>query len=187
MYSLEVPHLGLDAAREAAKKVKDVEFEPANKALDEPKEGKHDDKEHSGGDTYAGGVSLIYMTSRQYTYNCIQTGGRSTAGMGGMGGYKRFYKGGDIKQVCYSSDQIRNPLIMHQVPDPLKDNVPGDVKEKAREMARQELKRRLEELDMTQSEARGYGQLLTATQAHMQSLQNLLERTCYISPSFSTF
>jgi hypothetical protein len=58
--SLEVHHLGLDAAREAAKKVKDVEFEPANKALDGPKEGEHDDKEHSGGDTYAGGVSFIY-------------------------------------------------------------------------------------------------------------------------------
>lgn len=61
--SLEVPHLGLDAAREAAKKVKDVEFEPTNKTLDEPKEGKHDDKEHSGGDTYAGGVSSCSFLS----------------------------------------------------------------------------------------------------------------------------
>ncbi|KXN89721.1 von Willebrand factor A domain-containing protein 8 [Leucoagaricus sp. SymC.cos] len=141
-HGLQVPHLGLDAAREAAKKVKDVEFEPTNKALDGPKEGKHDNEEHSGGDTYAGG-----------------TGGRSTAGMGGMGGYKRFYKGGDIKQV----------------PDALKDSVPENIKERAREMARQELQRRLEELDMSQSEARGYGQLLIATQAHMQSLHNLLE------------
>ncbi|KAF7762262.1 hypothetical protein Agabi119p4_8855 [Agaricus bisporus var. burnettii] len=141
-HGLEVPHLGLDAAREAAKKVKDIDFEPKNKTLDEPKEGKHDDKEHSGGDTYAGG-----------------TGGRSTAGMGGMGGYKRLYKGGDIKQV----------------PDALKDNVPEEIKEKAREMARQELKRRLEELDMSAAEARGYGELLTATQAHLQSLHNLLE------------
>lgn len=54
-----MPHLGLDAAREAAKKVKDIEFEPENKTLDEPKEGKHDGKEHSGGDTYAGGVSFM--------------------------------------------------------------------------------------------------------------------------------
>ncbi|XP_006455343.1 hypothetical protein AGABI2DRAFT_226806 [Agaricus bisporus var. bisporus H97] len=115
-HGLEVPHLGLDAAREAAKKVKDIDFEPKNKTLDEPKEGKHDDKEHSGGDTYAGGV-----------------------------------------------------------PDALKDNVPEEIKEKAREMARQELKRRLEELDMSAAEARGYGELLTATQAHLQSLHNLLE------------
>lgn len=42
-------------------------------------------------------------------------------------------------------------------------------------MARQELKRRLEELDMSAAEARGYGELLTATQAHLQSLHNLLE------------
>lgn len=43
-------------------------------------------------------------------------------------------------------------------------------------MARQEFNRRLEELDMSQSEAKGYGQLLSATQAHMLSLHNLLER-----------
>ncbi len=29
----------------------------------------------------------------------MQTGGRDTAGMGGRGGYKRLWKGGDIKQV----------------------------------------------------------------------------------------
>lgn len=29
----------------------------------------------------------------------VKTGGRDTAGLGGRGGYKRFYKGGDIKQV----------------------------------------------------------------------------------------
>ncbi|KAF9011991.1 AAA domain-containing protein [Cyathus striatus] len=136
-------YLGLEAAREAVKKkVQDIEFEPKSTELTEPKEGVHDDKEHSGGNTYAGG-----------------TGGRSTAGMGGMGGYKRLYKGGDIKQVS----------------DSLKDNVPDNIKEKAREMARQELQRRLEELDMSASEAKGYSQLLTATQAHMLSLHDLLE------------
>jgi len=79
--------------------------------------------------------------------------------MGGRGGYKRLYKKGDINQVS----------------DKLKQNVPDHIKEKAREMARQELQRRLEELDMTASEAKGYGQLLTATQAHMASLLDLLE------------
>jgi len=43
-------------------------------------------------------------------------------------------------------------------------------------MARQELQRRLEELDMTQSEARRYSQLLNKTQAYMHSLHSLLER-----------
>ncbi|KAG6840024.1 hypothetical protein C0991_009490 [Blastosporella zonata] len=141
-HGLQVPHLGLDAAREAAKKVQDMEFEPSKTDLSEPKEGKHDDKEHSGGNTYAGG-----------------TGGRDTAGMGGRGGYKRIWKGGDIKQV----------------PDALKDDVPDHIKEKAREMAREELQRRLEELDMSVSEAKGYGEILATTQAHMLSLHDLLE------------
>lgn len=43
-------------------------------------------------------------------------------------------------------------------------------------MARQELQRRLEELDMSAAEAKGYGELLTATNAHMLSLHDLLER-----------
>ncbi|KAJ7616381.1 AAA domain-containing protein [Mycena polygramma] len=137
------PHLGLAAAREAAaKKIQDVKFEPKETELGEPKEGDHDDKEHSGGNKWAGG-----------------TGGRDTAGLGGRGGYKRLYKGGDIKQVS----------------DELKQQVPDHVREKAREMARQELQRRLEELDMSAGEAAGYGQLLAATQAHMVSLYDLLE------------
>ncbi|PPQ92175.1 hypothetical protein CVT25_008949 [Psilocybe cyanescens] len=142
-HGLQVPHLGLDAAREAAKKkIQDIEFEPKDVSLNEPKEGEHDDKQHSGGNKWAGG-----------------TGGRDTAGMGGRGGYKRLYKGGDIKQVS----------------DRLKQDVPDHVKEKAREMARQELQRRLEELDMSASEAKGYGQLIGATEAHMASLLDLLE------------
>lgn len=51
------PHLGLAAAREAAaKKIQDVKFEPKNTELGEPKEGEHDDKEHHGGNKWAGGV-----------------------------------------------------------------------------------------------------------------------------------
>ncbi|KAJ6481917.1 AAA domain-containing protein [Mycena sanguinolenta] len=137
------PNLGLAAAREAAKKkIQDVKFEPKNTELGEPKEGDHDDKEHHGGNKWAGG-----------------TGGRDTAGLGGRGGYKRWYKGGDIKQVS----------------DELKRQVPDEVQAKAREMARQELQRRLEELDMSVSQAAGYGELLKATEAHMVSLHDLLE------------
>lgn len=97
--------------------------------------------------------------------------------MGGRGGYKRIYKGGDIKQVCIlvgGSQQIAE--FVNQVSDSLKDKVPDYIREKARQMARQELQRRLEELDMSVSEARGYGALLAATQAHMTSLIDLLER-----------
>ncbi|KAF7330099.1 hypothetical protein MKEN_00274300 [Mycena kentingensis (nom. inval.)] len=144
-HGLGVPHLGLTAARETAtRKIEDVKFEPKPEAakLGEPKEGEHDDKEHQGGNRWAGG-----------------TGGRDTAGVGGRGGYKRLYKGGNIKQV----------------PDELKAQVPDATREKAREMARQELQRRLEELDMSRGDAAGYGQLLAATQAHMLSLYDLLE------------
>ncbi|KAF9485607.1 hypothetical protein BDN70DRAFT_847463 [Pholiota conissans] len=142
-HGLQVPALGIEAAREAAKKkVQDVHFEPKETNLDQPKEGQHDDKEHHGGNKWAGG-----------------TGGRDTAGLGGRGGYKRLYKGGEIKQVS----------------DELKQQVPDHIKEKAREMARQELQRRLEELDMSHAEAKGYGQLLSATEAHMASLLDLLE------------
>ncbi|KAF8624743.1 hypothetical protein AX17_007074 [Amanita inopinata Kibby_2008] len=141
-HGLKVQQLGIDAARQAAKKIQDIQFEPKKTDLSGPKEGEHDDKEHSGGNRWAGG-----------------TGGRDTAGLGGRGGYKRLYKGGDIKQVS----------------DELKSNVPEDIRDKAREMARQELKRRLEELDMSESEARGYGTLLKSTQAHLLSLHDLLE------------
>lgn len=48
-------------------------------------------------------------------------------------------------------------------------------------MARQELQRRLDELDMSVSEAKMYGTLLAATQAHMTSLLDLLERE-FVSP-----
>ncbi|KAJ7594399.1 AAA domain-containing protein [Mycena floridula] len=141
-HGLHVPHLGIEAARESRKKILDVQFEPKNTELGAPKEGVHDDKEHSGGNTYAGG-----------------TGGRDTAGMGGRGGYKRFYKGGDIKQVS----------------DALKDQVPEHIKEQAREMARQELQRLLEELELSPAEATGYGDTLKAVNAHMVSLYNLFE------------
>ena len=42
-------------------------------------------------------------------------------------------------------------------------------------MARQELARRLQELDMTESEARGYGALLDAVQGHIAQLFDLFE------------
>lgn len=54
--------------------------------------------------------------------------------------------------------------------------MPEHITEKAREMAREELKRRLEELNMTNAEARGYGALLEAVQGHIAQLFDLLER-----------
>ncbi len=62
--SLTVPHLGIDAARESAKKIQDIQFEPKETDLSGPKEGKHDNEEHSGGNTYAGGVSCQSEVAR---------------------------------------------------------------------------------------------------------------------------
>lgn len=57
---LKVNRLGLDSARNAAKKdVKEVQFEPNGPTdLGAPKFGKEDpnNEEHSGGNTWAGGV-----------------------------------------------------------------------------------------------------------------------------------
>lgn len=50
-------------------------------------------------------------------------------------------------------------------------------------MAREELQRRLEELNMSVSEAKGYGQLLAGVDAHIQSLYDLLERAFTIISS----
>ena len=61
------------------------------------------------------------------------------------------------------------------MPDALKDNVPEHVKERARQMAKDELARRLKELDMSAIDATMYANLLNATQAHMLSLHDLLE------------
>ena len=62
-----------------------------------------------------------------------------------------------------------------QVSDELKKGVPDEIKERAREMARQELERKLEELDMSFIDAKEYGGLLKNTQAHLLSLHDLLE------------
>lgn len=94
--------LGLNAARDAShKKVVDIEFEPkGNTDLDKPKFGKDDpdNQPHEGGNTWAGGVSSLFLNSNLLN-SVLQTGGRDTAGMGGRGGYMRLYKGHPIKQV----------------------------------------------------------------------------------------
>lgn len=94
----------------------------------------------------------------------------------------RLYKGHDIKQVypgCSDHESFSFRLTTStslKVSDKLKSDVPDHVKEQAREMARQELARRLEELNMTSAEAKGYGALLDAVQSHIALLFDLFER-----------
>ncbi|KAI0643818.1 AAA domain-containing protein [Trametes meyenii] len=61
------------------------------------------------------------------------------------------------------------------VSDALKNDVPDHIKERAREMARLELARRLEELNMSAGEAKGYGALYAAVEGHIAQLHDLLE------------
>lgn len=49
-------------------------------------------------------------------------------------------------------------------------------------MARKELEARLAELNMTSAGAESYGTLLTAVQAHIAQLHDLLERVCCALP-----
>lgn len=58
-----------------------------------PKHGKEDNKEHHGGNTWAGG-----------------TGGSDTAGLGGSGGPYRLDKGFDVHQV---SDEVKRAVPEH--------------------------------------------------------------------------
>ncbi|KAF7790654.1 hypothetical protein EIP86_001610 [Pleurotus ostreatoroseus] len=143
-HGLVVKHVGLNAAREEAKKVLDIKYEPkGDTALSAPKFGKEDpnNSPHTGGNTWAGG-----------------TGGRDTAGMGG--------------RECPPWLTLRK-----QVSDALKNEVPDHIKDKAREMAREELARRLEELNMSAGEAKVYGNHLEAVQGHIVQLYDLLEST----------
>ncbi|KAK7683695.1 hypothetical protein QCA50_013071 [Cerrena zonata] len=145
-HGLVVKNLGLDAAREATKKkVLDMKFEPTG---DTKLDKPKFGKEDPDNEPHSGGNTWAGGT-----------GGRDTAGLGGRGGYMRLYKGHDIKQIS----------------DELKNDVPDHVKEQAREMARQELARRLEDLNMTAGEAKGYGALLDAVQAHIARLHDLFE------------
>ena len=98
------------------------------------------------------------------THSHTQTGGRDTAGLGGRGGYKRLFTNQEIKQI----------------PDLLKEDAPEHIKENARRMAREELARRLEELNLSASDAAMYDRLFSSVQSHVAQLHDLLESTCYI-------
>lgn len=61
-----MPHLGLEAVREAKKTVQEIQFAPKEDKLDAPKEGVHDEKQHSGGNRFAGGVSRNLSEARPH-------------------------------------------------------------------------------------------------------------------------
>ncbi|KAF8581136.1 hypothetical protein K439DRAFT_1517023 [Ramaria rubella] len=144
-HGLKVDRVGLDAVREHNRATKDIVFKPSGST--ELSQPKYG-QEDPDNEEHSGGNKWAGGT-----------GGRDTVGLGGRGGYMRLYKGHDIKQVS----------------DELKVQVPDHIKEKAREMAREELARRLEELNMSAREAKGYSSLLAAVDSHIARLHDLLE------------
>ncbi|KAI0772733.1 AAA domain-containing protein [Trametes elegans] len=145
-HGLVVNNLGVEAARAAAqRKVLDLKFEPRGDTT--LSEPKYG-KHDPNNEAHTGGNTWAGGT-----------GGRDTAGLGGRGGYMRLFNAHDIKQI----------------PDALKNDIPDHVKERAREMARLELARRLEELNMSAGEAKGYGALFAAVEGHIAQLHDLLE------------
>ncbi len=90
-----------------------------------PKHGKIDPSNdpHVGGNQWAGG-----------------TGGRDTAGLGGLGGPYRLDAGHDV----------------HQVPEEAKANVPEHIRKAAREMNRKAFAERLREIQMSEFDANLY-------------------------------
>lgn len=62
-----------------------------------------------------------------------------------------------------------------QIPDALKAQVPSEIQEQAREMARKELARKLAEVDMTSSQGSQYSGYYNSVLPHVQALVSFLD------------
>lgn len=87
------------------------------------------------------------------------SGGRNTAGLGGVGGPYRLDKGHKV----------------HQVSDFAKQSVPPEVLKAAHEMAQRALKDRLREIDMSEHDAALYDQFASSVKQQVQLLRVILD------------
>jgi von Willebrand factor A domain-containing protein 8 len=137
-----------DSVGALGKEAKRIEFDPKkagrDTSLDKPKIGKTDpeNKPHVGGNTWRGG-----------------TGGRDTAGLGGVGGFERLFAGHDVNQV----------------PQSQKDAVPEHIRRQAREMAREALAKKLAEDGMTSHEGATYHSYVTEMAPQIEHLRNIFD------------
>ena len=133
----ENQHLTIEAINKA------TTSEETLKDLRGPKHGKVDLKNapHVGGNTWAGG-----------------SGGRDTAGLGGVGGPYRLDSG--------------NPVF--QVSDEAKQQVPEHVRKAARDMAQKAFRERLREIEMSEYEHSVYSKYLDNVKKPVQQLRNIL-------------
>ncbi|KAH9017419.1 hypothetical protein EDB85DRAFT_2202558 [Lactarius pseudohatsudake] len=135
------------ATTRKAKKPLDMQFDPQKTDLDKLKHGQED----PSSEAHMGGNTFAGST-----------GGRDTAGLGGRGGFKHLHK--------------RDHNINQAGCAPRVEDIPESMWEHACLMARKELEVHLAELNMTSAGADSYRALLTAVQAHIAQLHNLLER-----------
>eukprot|EP00117_Sycon_ciliatum_P049088 scpid7831/ scgid4687/ Uncharacterized protein KIAA0564 homolog len=114
------------------------------KPLTKPKHGKVDanNAPHVGGNQWAGG-----------------TGGRDTAGLGGVGGPYRLDAGHDV----------------HQVPDEVKEAVPREITAAARAMALKAWKDKLKDIDMAEFDAQLYDKLSASVRQQVAALKVVIE------------
>lgn len=66
---------------------------------------------------------------------------------------------------------------IRQIPDSLKAQVPDEISDRAREMARKELAQKLAEVDITSSQSSTYSRYYDTVSANIQSLVSFLEST----------
>merc|ERR1719270_1337886 len=111
--------------------------------LNSPKHGKIDPTgaPHVGGNTWAGG-----------------TGGRDTAGMGGIGGPYRLDAGHDV----------------HQLSDEVKAQVPEHIRQAAREMNRKAYEERLRAIKMSEFDSQQYEVYSSQVRKQVTSLKNII-------------
>ncbi|KAK7080894.1 von Willebrand factor A domain-containing protein 8 [Halocaridina rubra] len=124
-------HLRLEIERESGAEVT------------EPKHGKEDPTgaPHVGGNMWAGG-----------------TGGRDTAGLGGMGGPYRLDAGHDVYQVSQAD----------------KDSVPLEVRKAAHAMAQKAFKQRLRKIQMSEYDASLYERLAGNVRPQIRALRGII-------------
>ncbi|CAD5234405.1 unnamed protein product [Bursaphelenchus xylophilus] len=87
------------------------------------------------------------------------TGGYNTAGLGGVGGPFRLDAGHDIKQMS----------------DVAKSQVPEEIKQKARQIAKKEYQKRLKDIEMSEHDAEEYQKIHSKISKQVNSLRNVIE------------
>ncbi|KHJ47859.1 hypothetical protein D918_02018 [Trichuris suis] len=87
------------------------------------------------------------------------TGGYNTAGLGGVGGPYRLDAGHPV----------------YQLPDHVKEQVPEEIRRKAREVAQRAFKERLREIRMSEFDAETYDSLMNQVGKHVEYLKQVMQ------------